>query len=88
MIGGSSSGSSAGNNVKCSTDGMGATSQAVGFSYKYSKQTRFFGQYVILRNEALANYNYAVSGVLGATGLSAGVGTTIRALGVGFNYTF
>lgn len=83
MIGGSSAG-----NVKCSTDGMGATSQAVGFSYKYSKQTRFFGQYVILRNEALANYNYAVSGVLGATGLSAGVGTTIRALGVGFNYTF
>jgi hypothetical protein len=46
MIGGSSTG-----NVKCSTDGMGATSQAVGFSYKYSKQTRFFGQYVILRNQ-------------------------------------
>lgn len=77
-----------GNNVQCSTAGMGATSQAIGFSYKWSKQTRFFGQYVILRNEALANYNYAVSGVLGASGLSAGVGTTIRALGVGFNYTF
>ncbi|EJL83794.1 hemolysin activation/secretion protein [Herbaspirillum sp. CF444] len=83
MIGGSTSG-----DTKCSTDGMGATSQAVGFSYKWSKQTRFFGQYVVLRNQALANYNFAVSGVLGATGLSPGVGTTIRALGVGVNYTF
>lgn len=77
-----------GNNVQCSTDGMGATSQAVGFSYRWSKQTRFFGQYVVLRNQALANYNFAVSGVLGATGLSPGVGTTIRALGLGVNYTF
>lgn len=83
MIGGTSSG-----DTKCSTDGMGATSQAIGFSYKWSKQTRFFGQYVILRNQALANYNFAVSGVLGATGLSPGVGTTIRAIGAGFNYTF
>jgi hemolysin activation/secretion protein len=73
-----------GNGVNCSTDGMGATSQAVGFSYAWSKQLRLFGQYVLLRNQPLANYNYAVAGVFG----TAGVGTTIRAIGVGINYTF
>ncbi|SFU80553.1 Hemolysin activation/secretion protein [Polaromonas sp. YR568] len=73
-----------GNGVTCSTAGMGATSQAVGFSYAWSKQLRLFGQYVLLRNQPLANYNYAVAGVFG----SAGAGTTIRALGVGINYTF
>ncbi|CAN7412273.1 ShlB/FhaC/HecB family hemolysin secretion/activation protein [Polaromonas sp. LjRoot131] len=73
-----------GNGVNCSTEGMGATSQAVGFSYAWSKQVRIFGQYVLLRNQPLANYNYAVAGVFG----TAGVGTTIRAIGVGINYTF
>jgi hypothetical protein len=73
-----------GNGVKCSTAGMGATSQAIGFSYAWSKQLRLFGQYVLLRNQPLANYNYAVAGVFG----SSGVGTTIRAIGVGINYTF
>jgi len=73
-----------GNGVTCSTDGMGATSQAIGFSYNWSKQVRIFGQYVVLRNQPLASYNYAVAGVFG----SAGVGTTIRAIGVGINYTF
>jgi hemolysin activation/secretion protein len=77
-----------GNNVQCSTDGMGATSDAVGFVYNWNKQFKLFGQYVLLRNEALANYNYGVSGVFGATGFSPGAGTTIRAIGVGFNYTF
>ncbi|MBB5393216.1 MULTISPECIES: ShlB/FhaC/HecB family hemolysin secretion/activation protein [unclassified Herbaspirillum] len=77
-----------GNNVKCSTDGMGASQQAYGFSYAWSRQTRIFGQYTVLRNNALANYNYAVAGVLGASGLSSGVGTTIRAIGLGINYTF
>lgn len=76
------------NNVQCSTDGMGATSDAVGFVYNWSKQLKLFGQYVLLRNQALANYNYGVSGVFGATGFSPGVGTTIRAIGAGFNYTF
>ncbi|WP_431098803.1 ShlB/FhaC/HecB family hemolysin secretion/activation protein [Polaromonas aquatica] len=73
-----------GNGVNCSTDGMGATSQAIGFSYAWSKQLRIFGQYVVLRNQPLANYNYAVAGVFG----SSGVGTTIRAIGFGINYTF
>lgn len=73
-----------GNGVNCSTEGMGATSQAVGFSYAWSKQVRIFGQFVLLRNQPLANYNYAVAGVFG----TAGVGTTIRAIGVGINYTF
>jgi hemolysin activation/secretion protein len=73
-----------GNGVSCSTAGMGATSQAVGFSYAWSKQLRLFGQYVLLRNQPLANYNYAVAGVFG----SSGAGTTIRAIGVGINYTF
>jgi hemolysin activation/secretion protein len=73
-----------GNGVNCSTEGMGATSQAVGFSYTWSKQVRIFGQFVLLRNQPLANYNYAVAGVFG----TAGVGTTIRAIGVGINYTF
>lgn len=77
-----------GNNVACSTDGMGATSQAIGFSYSWNKQTKLFAQYVVLRNEALANYNYAVTGVFGASGYSSGVGTTIRAIGGGFNYSF
>jgi len=73
-----------GNGVNCSTEGMGATSQAIGFSYNWSKQLRIFGQYVVLRNQPLANYNYAVAGVFG----TSGVGTTIRAIGVGINYTF
>jgi len=73
-----------GNGVNCSTDGMGATSQAIGFSYNWSKQVRIFGHYVVLRNQPLASYNYAVAGVFG----SAGAGTTIRAIGVGINYTF
>ncbi|WP_457281568.1 ShlB/FhaC/HecB family hemolysin secretion/activation protein [Polaromonas sp. P5_D5] len=73
-----------GNGVNCSTEGMGATSQAIGFSYAWSKQLRIFGQYVLLRNQPLANYNYAVAGVFG----SAGAGTTIRAIGFGINYTF
>ena len=73
-----------GNGVNCSTDGMGATSQAIGISYNWSKQVRIFGHYVVLRNQPLASYNYAVAGVFG----SAGAGTTIRAIGVGINYTF
>lgn len=73
-----------GNGVKCSTAGMGATSQAIGFSYAWSKQLRIFGQYALLRNQPLANYNFAVAGVFG----TSGVGTTVRAVGVGINYTF
>jgi hypothetical protein len=43
---------------------------------------------VLLKNQALANYNFALTGVYGATGFSPGAGTTISALGTGINYTF
>jgi hemolysin activation/secretion protein len=77
-----------GDNIGCSTDGMGATQYAVGVSYKLNSHTELFSQYVLLKNQALANYNFALTGVYGATGFSPGAGTTISALGTGINYTF
>jgi len=43
---------------------------------------------VLLKNQSLANYNFALTGVTAATGYSPGVGTTISAVGTGINYSF
>ncbi|WP_213941769.1 porin [Pseudomonas sp. dw_612] len=78
----------AASDVDCDTHGMGATQYALGASYKLTKNTDLFGQYVLLKNQSLANYNFALTGVYAATGYSPGVGTTISAFGTGINYSF
>ncbi|WP_017255347.1 porin [Pseudomonas tolaasii] len=72
----------------CDTHGMGATQYAVGANYKLTKRIDLFGQYVLLKNNSLANYNFALTGVTAASGYSPGVGTTISAIGTGINYSF
>ncbi|KAF1011456.1 MAG: Heme/hemopexin transporter protein HuxB [Pseudomonas fluorescens] len=74
--------------VDCDTHGMGATQYAIGANYKLTKRTDLFAQYVLLKNQSLANYNFALTGVYGASGYSPGVGTTISAIGTGINYSF
>jgi hemolysin activation/secretion protein/predicted porin len=72
----------------CDTHGMGATQYALGASYKLTKRTDLFAQYVLLKNQSLANYNFALTGVTAASGYSPGVGTSISAIGTGINYSF
>lgn len=72
----------------CDTHGMGATQYAVGANYKLTKRVDLFGQYVLLKNNSLANYNFALTGVTAASGYSPGAGTTISAIGTGINYSF
>jgi predicted porin len=74
--------------IDCDTHGMGASQYAVGATYKLTKNTDLFGQYVVLKNQSLANYNFALTGVYAATGYSPGTGTTISAIGTGINYSF
>lgn len=75
-------------NIQCDTDGMGASQYAVGFSYRMNKRTDLFAHYVLLKNQALGNYNFAVAGAYAASGYSPGVGTSITAIGTGINYSF
>lgn len=74
--------------IDCDTHGMGATQYAVGATYKLTKNTDLFGQYVVLKNQSLANYNFALTGVYAASGYAPGAGTTISAFGTGINYSF
>ena len=74
--------------IDCDTHGLGATQYAVGATYKLTKNTDLFGQYVVLKNQSLANYNFALTGVYAVTGYSPGTGTTISAIGTGINYSF
>ncbi|MDF0730769.1 porin [Pseudomonas entomophila] len=72
----------------CDTQGMGARQYALGVGYRFNRNTEVFAHYVLLKNEALANYNFAVVGAFAASGYSPGVGTTINAIGTGINYSF
>ncbi|MGY2374296.1 porin [Pseudomonas sp. SDO524_S393] len=74
--------------VDCDTHGMGATQYAVGANYKLTRNIDLFTQYVLLKNQSLANYNFALTGVFAASGYSPGAGTTISAIGTGINYSF
>jgi hemolysin activation/secretion protein/predicted porin len=78
----------AASDIDCDTHGMGATQYALGATYKLTKNTDLFGQYVVLKNQSLANYNFALTGVYAASGYSPGTGTTISAIGTGINYSF
>lgn len=73
---------------QCDTSGMGARQYALGVGYRLSRNSEIFAHYVLLQNESLANYNFAVVGAFAASGYSPGVGTTINAIGTGFNYSF
>lgn len=72
----------------CDTSGMGARQYALGLGYRFNRNTEVFAHYVLLQNEALANYNFAVVGAFAASGYAPGVGTEINAIGTGINYTF
>lgn len=74
--------------VDCDTHGLGATQYAIGANYKLTKNIDVFSQYVLLKNNSLANYNFALTGVYAASGYSPGAGTTISAIGTGINYSF
>lgn len=74
--------------IECDTDGMGAQQYAVGVGYRFNRNTELFAHYVLLKNQSLANYNFAVAGVTAASGFAPGVGTTINAIGTGINYSF
>lgn len=74
--------------IDCDTHGMGATQYAVGADYKLTDRTDLFTQYVLLKNQSLGNYNFALTGVTAASGYSPGVGTSISAIGTGINYSF
>ncbi|MEQ6330501.1 ShlB/FhaC/HecB family hemolysin secretion/activation protein [Pseudomonas chengduensis] len=74
--------------IECDTSGMGARQYALGVGYRFTRNTEVFAHYVLLKNASLANYNFAVAGAYAASGYSPGVGTTINAIGTGFNYSF
>ncbi len=72
----------------CSTDGLGASMTALGFSYKLTKDTTVFGQYARIRNDASASYNFGGGGIFGVAGRSPGVGADPHGFGVGIKYRF
>lgn len=74
--------------IECDTSGMGARQYALGVGYRFNRNIEVFAHYVLLKNESLANYNFAVAGAYAASGFAPGVGTTINAIGTGFNYSF
>lgn len=74
--------------IECDTSGMGARQYALGVGYRFNRNTEVFAHYVLLKNESLANYNFAVAGAYAASGFAPGAGTTINAIGTGFNYSF
>lgn len=74
--------------IECDTSGMGARQYALGVGYRFTRNTEVFAHYVLLKNASLSNYNFAVAGAYAASGYSPGVGTTINAIGTGFNYSF
>lgn len=72
----------------CSTDGLGASLTAIGFSYRLTAAATVFGQYARMRNKPSSNYNFGGGGVFGGAGGTPGVGADPRGIGIGIKYRF
>jgi predicted porin len=72
----------------CTTDGLGARHQALGFNYALGKGIDIFGHYARLENAPSSSYNFGTGGVFAGAGRTPGVGADLKGYGVGVKYTF